>query len=399
MTRISTLNAFAESVRNLQRRQEEMSDAQSRLTSGLRVLKPSDDPTAAARAERARALSQRSDSSQRAVDASRTAMSLTESALGDAGDLLQDARDIVVNAGNASYTDAERSDLADQLDGIRKQLLGVANRTDGQGGYVFSGQGSSAAPFLDTTSGVAYLGSGGSVQVASSEPMPLTLDGNAVWLSGTSGNGVFDTGTSNSTSAWVDTGRVTSPADLTGASYSVQFSVAADGTTTYDVLKDGQPTATVGAPFVSGEAIEFDGMAITITGTPKQGDSFEATPATHDLSVFDALDNIINALREPGRTDSQITQTVQSGIGQIDALRNHVQSARSQAGEMLNRIDGIEGRVQDLKLFAETTRSNSEDLDMVQAITDFENKNTGYQAALQTYSSMQRMSMFDYING
>ena len=34
---------------------------------------------------------------------------------------------------------------------------------------------------------------------------------------------------------------------------------------------------------------------------------------------------------------------------------------------------------------------------MIQAISDFQNKQTGYQAALQTYASMQRMSLFDYI--
>ena len=66
MIRTSTLNTYAAAIANLQRRQSEMSDAQARLTSGLRVMHASDDPTAAARAERARALTQRADSTQRA---------------------------------------------------------------------------------------------------------------------------------------------------------------------------------------------------------------------------------------------------------------------------------------------------------------------------------------------
>jgi flagellar hook-associated protein 3 FlgL len=66
-------------------------------------------------------------------------------------------------------------------------------------------------------------------------------------------------------------------------------------------------------------------------------------------------------------------------------------------GEVLNRIDGVKSRLDDLKLFGETTRANAEDLDMVQAISDFQNQQTGYQASLQTYSSIQRMSLFDYI--
>jgi flagellar hook-associated protein 3 FlgL len=42
-------------------------------------------------------------------------------------------------------------------------------------------------------------------------------------------------------------------------------------------------------------------------------------------------------------------------------------------------------------------QSSAEDADMVQAISEFQNQQTGYQAALQSYASVQRMSLFDYI--
>ena len=34
---------------------------------------------------------------------------------------------------------------------------------------------------------------------------------------------------------------------------------------------------------------------------------------------------------------------------------------------------------------------------MVQAISEFKNQQTGYQAALQSYASVQRLSLFDYL--
>src|SRR5256885_162430 len=126
--RIATAHAYDASVENLQKRQVEMAQSQAQLTSGKRVLRASDDPTAAARAERALATIGRSETSQRAVDASRTAMGLTESALGDAGDLLQQARELLVASGNATYSDAERATLAQQLKSVRDQLFSVANR-------------------------------------------------------------------------------------------------------------------------------------------------------------------------------------------------------------------------------------------------------------------------------
>ena len=44
-------------------------------------------------------------------------------------------------------------------------------------------------------------------------------------------------------------------------------------------------------------------------------------------------------------------------------------------------------------------RSNAEDLDMLQAVSDFQNKQSGYDAALKSYAMVQRLSLFQYVNG
>ena len=70
---------------------------------------------------------------------------------------------------------------------------------------------------------------------------------------------------------------------------------------------------------------------------------------------------------------------------------------RARTGEALNRIDGIGERLSQSALDAQRARSDAEDLDMLQAISDFQNKQTGYEAALKTYSIVQKMSLFDYL--
>ena len=74
-----------------------------------------------------------------------------------------------------------------------------------------------------------------------------------------------------------------------------------------------------------------------------------------------------------------------------------LQSLRSRVGETLNRTDNIEGRISAQHLAAQTDQSNAVDLDMVKAISDFQTQQTGYDAALKTYSTVQRMSLFQYI--
>ena len=51
--RVSTANMYDSAIRNLGTRQKSLVDLQENLTSGKRVVRPSDDPVAAAQAERA----------------------------------------------------------------------------------------------------------------------------------------------------------------------------------------------------------------------------------------------------------------------------------------------------------------------------------------------------------
>jgi flagellar hook-associated protein 3 FlgL len=398
MMRITTANAYETSVDNLQRRQQELQQAQDRMTSGKRVARASDDPTAAARVERALATSARALADQRGVEASRNAMQQAEGALGTAVEVMQQVRELLVAAGNGTYTDAERANYAARIRGLRDQLLAIANRGDGAGGYLFGGQGSAQPPFVDGIGGVSFRGAGGQAEVRSGDLLPMTHDGAAAWLSARSGNGVFVTSAAagNGSGAWVDAGSVTDPAALTGADYRVSFNVSG-GVTRYSVLMNGAPTAQVNVPYVDGQAIQFDGMSLTVKGTPADGDSFDATPSAPELSVFDVLERVAGELQTGNRSTAQVAQTVASGLRDVDAVFGNLNLQRALAGESLKHIDTVEDRLSEIELDAKTQRSLAEDLDMVQALSDFKAKQTGYEAALSTYSLVQRMSLFQYL--
>jgi len=397
--RIATANQFDVGIDTLARRQSELANVQEQLTTGKRVNRASDDPAAAARAERALASIGRSETSQRAVDASKVLMTQAESTLGDAGNLLQRARELMVAAGNASYGDAERSGLADELQSIRDQLLALANTGDGAGTFIFGGQGSTQKPFVDTVGGVQYAAADGEMKTEHPTGLPLTTDGRAAWLEARTGNGVFVTsaapGVQNAT---IDNGGVADPSALTGADYTIDFSVAA-GATTYAVLKNGLPTAVVNAPYASGQTITIDGMAVSVSGTPANGDQFLIAPSTPTLGVFGALDSAIAGLRTAGRTGSQIAQANADSLRDIDSVLSNLQTARTATGTVLQRLDSESDRLDAQKLASTTERSNAQDVDMVHAISDFQSRQTGYDAALKSYAMVQRLSLFQYVNG
>lgn len=396
--RITTATAMDRAIEVLQRNQQSLNDAQQKLASGKKIARPSDDPTGAARVERALAREARADASQRALEASRNAMVQAEGALADGTELVQQARDLVVQAGNPVLSDAQRKSLADAIRGVRAQLFAVVNRDDGAGGMLFGGQGSSQPPFVDAPGGVQFRGTQGHAMAASGEPLPLSADGGETFLQASSGNGVFVTAqaAANGPGAWIDAGRVADPSAVTGDSYSVVFSGAGSGTT-YAILRNGAPTSVTAAAWSSGQAIEVDGLSMTVTGTPASGDRFEATPSARNLSVFDTLDRIAGGLSTPNRSDAQRMQTVNDGLRDLDSAISSLVGERARLGEVLNRTDAVEQRLADGKLLAQTERSAAEDVDMVQAASDFTEKQTSYDAALKAYSMVQRLSLFEYI--
>ncbi|WP_077035402.1 flagellar hook-associated protein FlgL [Pelomonas sp. KK5] len=400
--RLSTANTYEITISTLQRRQQQMQTSQQQLTSGKRVAQASDDPTAAAISQRSDAQIGRIDAQQRALDASRNAMTLGESALGDSTDLLQQVREALVAAGNASYSDAERKGLSEKIAGLRNQLLAIANRSNGAAGFLFGGQGTGGAPFLDQAGGVVFSGTPGTQQTGNAQNFQLSIDGRAAFEQARSGNGTYVTGpganliTGGAPAGWIDSGTVTDPTAITGNDYTIQIggsSPSQSYTITNNVTGASQTDV-----FTPGKAIGFEGMSLSIAGAAVDGDQFTVQPATNSLKVFDVLDKAIADLNTPLRSGAQIAQSNSNNLRDLDAVMANLQNVRSQVGETMNNLDGIESQMADQKLNSQTAQSNAVDLDMVQGISTFQQQQSGYQAALQTYAMVQRMSLFQFLS-
>ena len=89
--------------------------------------------------------------------------------------------------------------IATELRGNLGEMLGLANRTDGNGQYLFSGFQGSTKPFADTGSGVQYFGDEGlrMIQVSASRQLAVNESGREVFeripASGGGNQSVFKT--------------------------------------------------------------------------------------------------------------------------------------------------------------------------------------------------------------
>jgi len=93
-----------------------------------------------------------------------------------------------------------------------------------------------------------------------------------------------------------------------------------------------------------------------------------------------------------------LTHDINLALTEIDTALGRLHAARGMAGDLLNRADTIDSNQQTKSVQIQANRSRAEDLDMVKAISDFQNQQTGYSAALQTYAQVQRLSLFNYLS-
>ena len=400
INRIGTAHMYDSTINNLGSRQSNLVDLMEKTTAGKRVLRASDDPVAAAQAERARTRITRSENDQRVLGSQRDVIAQGESELGKAHEALQDFRDLLLQAGNGSYDQVARDALVQQMQSLREQILGYANSKDSNGLPIFRGLGSPDTPLQSTPPGSSsQLNPGQST--GSDNGLPISLDGHAAWLNVPTGNGVFEVGSgaANSGMAWADVGSVTDPSKVTGDSYALVFSKdPSTGEMSYEVnlIPAGQTPVQSGT-YKDGQVITVNGQQITIKGSPADGDNFTMSPSQR-TDIFSVLDQAIATVKEGTTGSTALQQGLGRALSELDSGMNRVQAMRSYAGDQLNRADRLDSDMKDQALIQKDARSRAEDIDMITALSDVETQKVGLQAALQSYAQIQKLSLFNYIS-
>jgi flagellar hook-associated protein 3 FlgL len=132
----------------------------------------------------------------------------------------------------------------------------------------------------------------------------------------------------------------------------------------------------------------------TVIGSPANGDTITITPKP---SVFSVLDTAITDIGKAANANAA-TQAIAQALKNIDTGMARVSAIRGQAGDLLGRADRITATNDKRNIEQEANRSRAEDLDMIKGVSDFQNQQTGYQAALQSYAQVQKLSLFNFIS-
>lgn len=413
ISRLGTAHMYDRTIHNINRQQSELASQMEHTSAGMRVIRASDDPVAAAQAERARNRLERIASDQRGLDAQKATIEYAESTLGEINDALQEFRSLLVQAGNGAYNQVQRDTLVEQLTSLREQISTYVNRVDSNGLPLFRGLDTKAAkPFPSDKEGVQ------SGQPNNNEfSIANSLNGVLAFFSGKTGNGVLEVKVdpSNTGKAHADVGVIKDPVAAAAAAAAslantppnpptpssvIEFQDRVGGGMEYSV--DG---GTTWQEFKEEVGIEVDGMELVIKGQPKAGDRF-MVQGSEPISTFDALDRAIETVRNGANPDGStafgtLAHGITKSLSELDIALNRVSTVRGLAGDLLNQAQRMSNTLLAREEQVEAQRVAAEQYDaegMVRAISQMQTQQTAVSAALQSYASIQKLSLFNYIS-
>lgn len=240
----------------------------------------------------------------------------------------------------------------------------------------------------------------GTTVLAVTSPTTFTTTQAAV-PAGTTGQ-TIQYGGANTGTGIISAGAVTNPALFNANNYQLTFSVVG-GVTTYtvtDVTNPAAPTAVAGqtnVAYTSGNAINFNGIQVQISGTPANGDVFNVTPSTNQ-SIFSTLSNLINTLKTPGTPGStSYNQNVSDALDNLDQGLDNILTVRASMGARLTELSALQTSVSQQGLEYQKTLTSIQGTDYNKAISDLTQQHMFLQAAQQSFASISKLSLFNYM--
>ncbi len=392
---ISTLTFQTNALAQMEALETALTQTQAQLSSGTTLPNAAANPVAMSQVNQ---LNEQLSASQQYVsngNAATSGLQLEQDALTSATNTLQSARDLAVEANNSALSLTDRQNIATQLQQLQQALLGSANSQDSQGNYLFAGTVSGVQPFVQNGVSVSYQGNSevNQLQISPQQSISAGDSGGSVFMNIASGNGTFTTaaGAGNSGSASIDTGSLTDAAAWVPDTYTLSFT----SPTQYQVTNSGGTVVTSGA-YTSGNAIAFNGVQVTVSGTPDSGDEFTVAPAGK-ASVFTTLSSLIGTLNSSSLTGAQITTQIGGALQQIDNTLNNLDNVQASVGGRLNAVTTAASGAQTQQTQMQQSVSQLSDTDYAAAVTKLSTEELALQAAQQSYASIAKLSLFNYV--
>jgi flagellar hook-associated protein 3 FlgL len=377
---------------------EAMARLQEQTSTGSRINRASDDPSAAFKIlglnSHGRSLGNYMDNLSEVISTFELCSQIIE---GDGGiiPVLVEAKTALTQIASGVYSEEGRKRIAEEIDNILEQIVLLAN-TKHTGQYIFGGGDTASAPYVvERTNGkitsVTYQGSseGRNVEVAPQVETSCSYVGDDIFRSNNRSIPVFvgDTGAK----AGTGTSNICGDTWLTVIHDGSNYKLSIDDGASYVTVPAGGDLNQAVTDSRTGQVLYVDSTGINSTGV-----EMVSIPGTYD--IFNTLITVRDILNnERGFSPAQLEELLGNSLNSVDEVRNLLVQKAVSIGSKTGFLENLKNSLQKLKYDAEDETTYLEEADIAQIAVDLSRQEVLYQMSLSIAGKLMSMSLLDFI--
>lgn len=338
--RISTNLFHMQSFASIEKHQNSVLAIQEKLSSGQRVNKPSDDPLAIGQIHALNQSMNDLEQFKKNGDFAKTMLSYEETQIDSAVNVTQRARELTIQMMNETYTPEQRQAAGMEIGQLIKEMANVMNSSNSEEELLFAGN---------------------------------NVTANAAFVKDTANSGGLQPG--NEYYAYIGSPNAGADYDVQ-ANYGSRFvQIAFDDNNQLSPDDDGDPSR-----------VRVTDNGSKVFDVPGAG----SLPPGVDRNLLNVMVQLKDELDQGNQPPAEIGTDLLAGL---DAMSD----ALAEVGSRQNRIQNQDESGQEFGIALNQRRSDLQDQDVVEGISEFTMKQNALQMAQQVFSRVQGMTLFDYL--
>ncbi len=181
---IGTKQFFQTQVTSMSDLQSQIGKIQEQVSSGKKILVPSDDPGAYTTAARLGQAEATINQYSRNIGVAKSRLSQEDTVLSSVANVVGRLHELTIQGGNGTNDATARAAISAEMSQLSQQLVALGNTVDPNGDYLFAGYKGDKEPFKVNADGVSYIGDTGrkEVELARGVNTPTSSNGLEIFM-------------------------------------------------------------------------------------------------------------------------------------------------------------------------------------------------------------------------
>ncbi len=418
--RISSLQIFNIANNSISDANKAIIRTQEQLSTGVRVLNPSDDPVAATKILAINEELATTEQYRNNINIAKNDLEVEEATLDAVLNVIQRVQELAVQAGNtATLSTNEYLSISNEVDARVDELQNLLNSKNANGDFIFGGYKSQTEPFTGSIgTGFRFNGDEGQkqIKVANNTFVESSDSGKTAFVDIESDRPGISTYPSESNRSdppvLISVGNIVDreafdvfyPEDMV-ISFNEDSNITPPGKNFTVTERSTGRVVLADEPYRAGAEVLVNGVSVTITGNPASaapgevGDRLfiDSSDKQDILTTFAQFSLSMRNFDGSSASREVLEQNVADTLANLSNAQTSVLEITSKIGARFSTLESTETLHTDAEIVLQELLSDLRDIDYAEASTRLSSQTLILQAAQTAFIRVSALSLFDQL--